>query len=115
LLDHAGGRLWPPGPHGRRPPGAGRGIHLGGAARGTLVGSGNPSPPGRLAPAAAGGAADGGGSLVPTGSGRGPLPGGEIAGAAGPHEPESALATAEETAGGARPAGRGLRLVYRGV
>ena len=32
LLHHAGGSLCPPGPHGRWPPGAGRGPHPGGAA-----------------------------------------------------------------------------------
>src|SRR4029434_5022890 len=64
LLRRAGRRLCPPRPHGRRPPGAGRGPHPAGAAGGTLVGSGNLSPPGRLAPAAAGNTAGGGGRLA---------------------------------------------------
>ncbi len=55
------------------------------------------------------------GRMVSAGSGRRPPPGGEIPGAAGSHESESTLAAAGETAGGTRPAGRGLRLVYRGV
>ena len=52
LLHPARGSRCPPGPPGRRPPDAGRGPHPGGAAGGTLVGSGNLSPPGRRAPAA---------------------------------------------------------------
>ena len=115
LLHLAGGRLCPPGPHGRRPPGAGRGPHPGGAAGGTLVGSGSLSPPGRLAPAAAGDAAGGGGSLVAAGPGRRPPPGGEIAGAAGRHEPQSPLAAAGQAGRSACAAGADLWLVHRGV
>ena len=113
LLHRAGGRLCPPGPPGRRPPGAGRGPHPGGAAGGTLVGSGNLSPPGRLAPAAAGDTAGGGGSLVAAGPGRRPPPGGEIAGAAGRHEPSSPLAAAGQAGRSPCAAGARLRLVHR--
>src|SRR5262249_24536695 len=92
LVHRAGGRLWPSGPHGRRPPDAGRGPHPGGAAGGTLVGSRNLSPAGRLAPAAPGDAAAGGGNLVAAGPGCRPPPGGKIPGTAGRHEPEPPLA-----------------------
>src|SRR4029453_17411285 len=94
LLHHAGGSLCPPRLHGRRPPGAGRGPHPGGAARGTLVGSRNRSPPGRLAPAATGDATGGGENLLPAGLGNRPPPGGQVAGAAGRYEPGPAVAAA---------------------
>ena len=58
--------------------------------------------PGRLAPAAARDAAGGGGNLVAAGSGRRSPPGGESAGAAGRHEPESALAAAGQACRSAR-------------
>src|SRR6266571_1804844 len=111
LVHHVGGSLCPPGPRGRRPPGAGRGPHPGGAAGGTLVGSGNRSPPGRLAPEASGDPAGGGGNLVAAGSGRRPSPGGEVTGAARRHEPQSPLAAAGQAGRSAGATGADLRLV----
>jgi predicted ATPase len=70
---------------------------------------------GELAPAPAGDIADGGGDRVTAGLGRGPPTGGKIAGVAGRHESDSPLGPAGETEGGARPAGRGLRGVHRGL
>ena len=64
LVRLAGRSLCPPGPSRRRPPGAGRGPHSGGAAGGTLLGSGNLSPAGRLAAAADGDITGGSRNLV---------------------------------------------------
>jgi class 3 adenylate cyclase/tetratricopeptide (TPR) repeat protein len=112
LVHRAGGRRCPPGPHSRRPAGAGRGLHPGGAAGGALVGSGSLSPPGCLAPAAAGDATGGGGNLVAAGPGRRSPPAGESAGAARRHEPRSPLAAAGPAGRSACVAGTRLPLVH---
>src|SRR5262249_52610143 len=110
-----GRSLCPPGPHGRRPSGAGGGPRPGRAAGGTLVGSGSLSPPRRLAPAPDGDAAGGGRGLVATGPRRRLPPGGEVAGTARRHEPEPPVAAAGQAGRGVRAAGTHLWLVHGGL